>query len=458
MKATSSTAPSSLSTPPSAASPWHQAALKELDEHWVSINGDDFEGACEKPYIMLAEPKTPGVLGDYSKVSGWGGRGQIRIRESLVKGKHKMVRDGDEFKEGRMRLVKDVLLHLSVCQYCDEMMHHEEISYKGNGPVFTAECNRIGEALGLPAVGIAKKDRRPLGVESCADWPWKVRDPDYYLGAYVEPKPKVPKQKPVDDEQGLTVPLPVHDGQEALGVLRSHLEPLVLEIVANGLDDYRSDSTTFNLDPLKMVEILRERFDPKTIVYMVEILKQWAQWELMSETEREEWRAAATAREEAQARAGGARPKKKGGWPKGKPRKPKDLAIGGVQSTGTQIVYPRGCEPPTVSAGGDDPAPESLPVETNVSASGDKDDGMASTYVNTHMGVSKYVDIVMGMPTDDVWRDTKEIARMFGNAKVREIERLLHEAKRGAPGRVRALRGRAAGLSLAGDQPLMSGS
>jgi hypothetical protein len=72
-----------------------------------------------------------------------------------------------------------------------EVADNPEDSYKGHGPAYTAECNRIGLALGLPPVRLAKQDRGDKDRPSCAQWPHNVRPEGYYLGAWPVPKPVV---------------------------------------------------------------------------------------------------------------------------------------------------------------------------------------------------------------------------------------------------------------------------
>jgi hypothetical protein len=205
-------------------SDWHKAVLERLYRHWGSINGGHFAGECIEPTLDLKEPKSTKLLGLYATIGGHGQPGEILIRPSLVTGKHKLLREGDEFAEGRMRYVEDVLLHESVHQYCWEVLHDIEPSYKGHGPVFAGECNRIGEALGLAEVRPAKA-RGPLKeLPSCADWPHNVRPRDYYLGAVADPEPK-PKPDPDEVEAPAdTFPCPL-DADKAPPVIEAHFDP-----------------------------------------------------------------------------------------------------------------------------------------------------------------------------------------------------------------------------------------
>jgi hypothetical protein len=173
----------------SAAEPWHREHLGHLYRSWVTWNDDYFGGGMVPPYLMLAEPGTPRALGDYSATSCFGGIGQIRIRPSLVTGRHRALKPGPEFAEGRRRFVEDAALHESLHAFCYEVLQQPEASYKGHGPTFAGECNRIGEALGLPPVRPAKARGRDRDLPSCAFWPHNVRPAGYYLGALREAEP-----------------------------------------------------------------------------------------------------------------------------------------------------------------------------------------------------------------------------------------------------------------------------
>ena len=88
------------------------------------------------PYILFSVTNYTRALGDYSQISGFGGRGQIRIRESLLTGAHRAVRAGDDFAAVRSKFVEDVLLHETVHQYQHEVFGRPEKSFKGHGPGF----------------------------------------------------------------------------------------------------------------------------------------------------------------------------------------------------------------------------------------------------------------------------------------------------------------------------------
>jgi hypothetical protein len=170
------------------ASDWHRKHMGRLYAEWFGWNDGYFGGELWVPYLLLTETSCPRRYGDYSWVSGFGGFGQTRIRDSLLTGKHPDVEPGDRYAEGRYLFVSDVFLHESVHQWQHEVLKNSEPSYKGHGPLFAGKCNEIGAALGLPPVRPAKARGKNKGLPSCAQWPHNVRPDGYYQGAYVPPE------------------------------------------------------------------------------------------------------------------------------------------------------------------------------------------------------------------------------------------------------------------------------
>lgn len=168
------------------AEPWHREHLGTLYERWAEWNDLFFAGSMVAPYILFSVTNYTGALGDYSTVSGFGGRGQIRIRESLLTGTHRAVRGGEKFAEGRFKFVEDVLLHETIHQYQHEVLAKPEKSFKGHGSIFRDKCNEIGAKLDLSPVRVAKARGKCKNLPSCAQWPHCVRPSHYYLGAQVE--------------------------------------------------------------------------------------------------------------------------------------------------------------------------------------------------------------------------------------------------------------------------------
>jgi hypothetical protein len=208
------------------ARPWHQQHLGRLYALWDKWNRDYFAGALVTPYVLFAEPGSPQRLGDYARVSGFGGHGQVRLRPSLLTGSHPSVRPGDQYAEGRFRFVADVFLHETVHQWQHEVLGDLEDGYHGHGPKFRDQCNRIGALLGLPPVRTSKARGKDKALPSCPHWSHCVRPADYYLGAYLGERPKAGKGS-VPTGVSLEVAWKVAGGEERSAFASSHWQELV---------------------------------------------------------------------------------------------------------------------------------------------------------------------------------------------------------------------------------------
>lgn len=162
---------------------WHRGHLAQLFQLWERWNIEYFNGAMVPPHILLAEPSNPKRYGDTGRVSGFGGRSQIRLRPSLLTGTHPHMRGGAEYAEGRFLFVADVLRHEMIHQWQQEVTGETEGSYHGHGPAFRDKANAIAATLGLDLVRDSKKRGPDASLLSCAQWPHCVRADDYYLGA-----------------------------------------------------------------------------------------------------------------------------------------------------------------------------------------------------------------------------------------------------------------------------------
>lgn len=169
------------------AAPWHREHLTKLARLWDHWNRIFFDEAFKtRPHILLASTCNPDAYGDYSRTGGWGGKAQIRIRESLLRGTHPDVRKGEEFTKGRFLFVADVLLHEIIHQYQHEILGIEHsTSYISHGPTFRDMANSIGERLDLPPVRASRRRGKDSDLPSCAQWPHCVRPEGYYLDAYI---------------------------------------------------------------------------------------------------------------------------------------------------------------------------------------------------------------------------------------------------------------------------------
>jgi hypothetical protein len=164
--------------------PTHHRAIRRLYRDWDEWNGRFFGDVLVPAVILLNGPEATLCYGDCRSESGFGCGSQIRIRPSILEGTLEHLRGGNRDPEGLMRFAEDVLLHEMCHQLVMEQGLGTDRSYNGHGPVFSSIANRIGEELGFPRVRRTNKSRD--GKEpSPSQWPHNVRQPDYYLGAYV---------------------------------------------------------------------------------------------------------------------------------------------------------------------------------------------------------------------------------------------------------------------------------
>lgn len=162
---------------------WHREHLHRLIREWEVYNAAYFEGKLVPPFIGIWQPARRGALGQCAQVGTYGARTEIRIRPSLLTGKHPNISPHAP-TEGRALFVGDVLLHECVHEWHQEVTGHREDSYLGHGPQFRDTANRIGEALGLPPVRASRRRGRDADLPSCAFWPYNVRPRGFYLGAW----------------------------------------------------------------------------------------------------------------------------------------------------------------------------------------------------------------------------------------------------------------------------------
>jgi hypothetical protein len=200
--------------------PWHREHLGRLDASWERYNAEHFAGEMVYPVMLLSETSNPRSIGDCSPRSGLGCRSQIRIRPSLLRGTHPLVRDGTLNPEGLSRVVEDVLLHEMIHQWQQEVTGRTEESYHGHGTAFRDKANEIGAKLGLPPVR-AKHQKESAGPQ-CQYWPHEVRPEGYYYGAYVAAYVASSRDGGADETvKGYFVP---RDLEAAVPVLRRHFD------------------------------------------------------------------------------------------------------------------------------------------------------------------------------------------------------------------------------------------
>lgn len=192
------------------AAPFFRLFLGRLYARWHQFNQRWYDGALTTPYLTFGTPRHPRALGTCARLTDWGERLQICLRTSLVDGSHPLLVPGDELLPGRLRVLDDILLHEMIHQWQFEILGDGEPGYKGHGPSFAAECNRIGAQLDLPPVRPAKQRGPHAMPPSCAQWPLNVRPTAYYEGALERPFVGEPVSRPLPTRS--TSPLPAPQG------------------------------------------------------------------------------------------------------------------------------------------------------------------------------------------------------------------------------------------------------
>jgi hypothetical protein len=162
-----------------------------------AFNDTHFSGLLPHIEIRIGQCSSPRtVYGQYFSRADHGMYGMIVLNQRLFTNDMKGVYIADTSAPGFHQLIDDILLHEMVHAYCHLIIEKPEVSYRGHGPVFTTECNRIGKTLGVKSVKHAKSQKSSeMHMESCAYWPHAVRPRDYYKGAieHVKATPDVPK-------------------------------------------------------------------------------------------------------------------------------------------------------------------------------------------------------------------------------------------------------------------------
>lgn len=191
-----------------------QARCLELIKEWFKDLNREFFGFRLKPPLMrFGTPHVPSEYGQYEN-------GEMTIRWTLVSGDHPHMVSGETFEDGRLLLVRDVLLHQMVHQNLLEIVKYPELNYSGHGPEFRDYCNRIGKTLDLPAVRASKCHPKVRSMVSCAMWPWGIRPKEYYQGAFT---PRIPKRRisAVDSIVERIVNLTLDDRRDLVSILTS---------------------------------------------------------------------------------------------------------------------------------------------------------------------------------------------------------------------------------------------
>jgi hypothetical protein len=149
----------------SAAEPGYKERQADCHAAWDRFNQTFFGGQLVPPHFDFGRT-APRSLGHVSALTGDGVPLKMTIRPDLIFGP-----DGEfvrgTWPVGRREFVEDFVLRFIIRQHVLEVEGAEEAGYRGFGPLFTAQANRIGVQLGY---GPVVERHRPQMTEE-ERWP-----------------------------------------------------------------------------------------------------------------------------------------------------------------------------------------------------------------------------------------------------------------------------------------------
>lgn len=162
----------------------YRTRLAELYASWGEFNEEFFAGEghptgrLRVPHLAIGR-SAPRSLGHCSGTTDYGGKVQLTLNAGLVFGTNLEWVVSPLPAVGTRRFINDLLLRLAVRQYVLETLGDEEPGYRGYGPKFVEQANRIGVALGLGPV-VARRRGTVSREQVASGWPHCVRPPGYY--------------------------------------------------------------------------------------------------------------------------------------------------------------------------------------------------------------------------------------------------------------------------------------
>jgi hypothetical protein len=178
------------------AEPVYRDVAAELYRCWWRWNVQYFRGRLKEPHLTIGITG-PRALGFCKPITDFGAILQITLNQRVVFGAHRIVHAAWP-SDGLKLFIRDILLHEVIHQWQFEIAANHEKSYRGHGPRFCGQCNRIGEDLGLPPVVVRRRGEKHADRPLCTQWPHCVRPPGFYLDDVEEtPRRRPKKESPV---------------------------------------------------------------------------------------------------------------------------------------------------------------------------------------------------------------------------------------------------------------------
>ena len=243
----------------------YRTRLAELYRAWWDSNNDFFGGHLLEPHLALGRT-APRCLGHCMPCTDYGAKVQISLNAGLTFGTNSdLVIHAWPPAEGTGRFIQDLLLRFTVQHYVLEVLEEEERGYRGFGPQFVIQANRIGATLGLGPVVVRRRasdDQQPIA----SGWPHCVRPASYYGDDVTEAALELARgslerarRSPTTPSQGLLELLLflLNNGRtdEAQRLLVRHLEWVRLSLESRWLPRRQVEAGLQDVDGSKLGEV-----------------------------------------------------------------------------------------------------------------------------------------------------------------------------------------------------------
>jgi hypothetical protein len=161
-----------------------RSRLDVLYTAWRRFNEHYFDKRLVEPHLAIGRT-APRSLAHCAETTEYGGHLHVVLNAGLVFGTNPAFvvnpwrPEDDHPASGTQAFIEDLLLRLTVKQAVLELQGDNESGYRGFGPRFTDEANRIGGLLFLPPV--VERNRGGDNPSPLArGWPHCVRPASYY--------------------------------------------------------------------------------------------------------------------------------------------------------------------------------------------------------------------------------------------------------------------------------------
>ena len=186
-----------------------------LSQAWQEFNDRYFDGSLTPAFIAITAPKVSKAYADCSLWSSYGGKHQIRIKETVIEGTHNDFNPNHAI-ENRLLFILDVLLHEQIHQFLFEIKEDYSKAHKRHGGNYPVIANQIGDQLGLPHV--FERTRKDKSLPIASQWPMCVRPAGYYgdlLKEQAQDEPEEPEDEPEPEPDFLALAIEAYRSLEA---------------------------------------------------------------------------------------------------------------------------------------------------------------------------------------------------------------------------------------------------